>query len=593
MFISIGYRSILGPILGATIGGIAAVILLHIIQPQKEIKSFTPVDYRISIIITCLYVVSIIILYRFALYERPISHYLVFGGFAGFIAYEIATGARKARIVPQVLVLTFFTYWSTQLAFPAGMFQPDTRAGYLPVIRDGLANGVIDGDIAYLGHLIYVTETIQITGLSPRIGYFLIATLLLSSTLVIISVLDEYLFSLSDRTPLYGALFFGCMGWTLGRGLHPGKLSFFYALTLLLGIVVINQYYKFSGRERQRWAIIGLIIAPALIYGHRFSSGAALLFAATIAGFILLYPVLPSSAQMNHNYTPAIAFVSAYAIFIFGIVHSGALLSRVTGLVSSIFFPAATGGGSGGPGRYSELSIDLLLVSTGGEAILFGFGVLGAAIVLRRERWEYDLMIFWIGMLSVFLVTSLVFNAADTQPQRFYALLGVFGLNILSGIAIVYLLQSNIKFFSPRIVGTVIFAFAVLTLASPVAGIHLSIISDDVPHSRYYNTNQLTVGDHWVNTYEGSSETMLQTMPPETELPYKSDSGVTALVDTSQIEPGTRYMYTDTAADTGIFNSGGLGLGDRTLVFLELAPQPKDSVIYSNGDTSVYVKETN
>ena len=241
LFISIGYRSVIGPVLGATFGAVAAVVVLNVYHPGKSDTTRTPPDYRIPVIIACLYVFSIFAIYRFTLYEQPLSHYLVFGVFAGFIAYEIASGARRARVVPQLLILTFFTYWSVQLAFPAGMNEPDTRGSYLPSIRTALGEGIFEGQIAYLGHLIYVLETTVVTGLSPKIAYFVLATLVLTGTLLTISILDLAFPAISRQVALYGALFFGCMGWTLGRGFHPNKLNFFYALTLLVGFVAVIQ----------------------------------------------------------------------------------------------------------------------------------------------------------------------------------------------------------------------------------------------------------------------------------------------------------------------------------------------------------------
>lgn len=591
LFISIGYRSILGPIFGATLGALAAVFILHILKPEDEGITTAPPDYRIAGIITCLYVFAIFTMYRFSLYERPVAHYLVFGGFAGYIAYEIATGARKIRVIPQLLILTFFTYWSIQLAFPAGMYQTDTRSMYLPAIQNALANGTIEGLTAYLGHLVYVTENIVITGLSPQIGYFILSTLVLTGTLLMISILDRIFPAISSQVALYSALFFGCMGWTLGRGFHPGKLSFFYALTLLLGFVVVIQYITFSQQQRRSWTIVGIVVALALIFGHRFSAGAALVFLVAIAGFALLISIIPSSKAAYFHRGSAIIFVSAYGLAIMGTpIHQGPITARFVGLMSSIFFLGTPSSGRGGPGRYSELSTELLLMSTAGQAILFGLGILGAAIAIRRADWEYDLTIFWMGVLALFLLMSLVFNAAATQPQRFYSLLGLFGLNVLGGVALVYLTRSDNSLFTPRTVFVIIFVFAVLSLSSPVAGIHLSIVSDDVPHSRYYNTSQLTESNNWVNEYGGNEETILRTTPPETELPYEADSGATAIVNTSQIPSGERYVYTQSAVNTGIRHTGGLGLGDRSFVFLRLDPPRDDSIIYANGNTTIYIR---
>jgi len=591
VFVSIGYRSIYGPILGAVLGAIAAILLLHIRQPQKTILTTSPPDFRIPVIMTSLYIVSVFTIYRFVNYEQPPIHYIVFGGFAGYIAYEIATGARKRRVIPQLLALTFFTYWSVQLAFPAAMSQADTRSDYLPAIRDALTDGTIDTLFLYLGHLVYATESILITGLSAETGYFILANLILAGTVLVISILDLVLPSLSQRVCLYAALFFGCMSWTLGRGFHPSKLSFFYALTLLLGMVAIVQYKDPSQRQRNRWLILGSFVSIALLFGHQFSAGAAFIFLVGIGGYTILSLTLPTNIGSQLYPRPAIIFTIAYGIALVGNpIHTGPLLGRLTGVFTSIFLPEGTGSGGGGPGRYSELPTEILLASTSSEMILFGLGILGTAIAIRRVEWEYDLTIFWMGFLSMFLAMSLVFNAADTQPQRFYSLLGLFGLNIFAGVALTYLVQSDIVWFTPKAVGLVIFIFAVMSLASPIASFHLSMVSDDVPHNRLHETDQLNAGTDWANSFEGNSETMLRTRPKFTDLPYERDSGVTAIVNTSKIRPGYRYVYTETANNTGILDDGGLGLGDRVYVFLKLDRQPEHNVIYSNEDTTVFQK---
>ncbi len=595
LFVSIGYRAIIGPILGATIGAAAAVAVLHLYQPEETNATTSLPDYRVAVIITCLYVFAIFTIYRFTLYEQPPAHYLVFGGFAGYIGYEIACGARRLRIVPQLLILTFFTYWSVQLAFPAGMSDPDTYGKYLPAIRPALDSGTFEGQIAYLGHLIYVLETTIVTGLPPRMAYFLLATLVLTGTLLVIAVSDLALPGIPRSVALYGALFFGCMGWTLGRGFHPNKLNFFYGLTLLLGLGVIIQYANQSAQKRQVW-ILCAFVTPALVFGHRFSAGAAMVFLIAIAAFGVFASVLSGARYERLAPWSAVISASAYVLAIIGNpIHKEPLISRLTGIIESVFFPeepgTASGGGSrGGPGRYSELSFDVLFLSTAGQAILFALGIFGAAVVIRRRDWELDLNIFWTGALAMILAVSLVFNAADVQPQRFYSLLGLFGFNITAGAALLYLVKSDIRLFSARTAGLVIFVFAVLSLGSPVAGMHLAFVSDDVPHNPLYDTNQLNASGDWVNEYGGNEKTLMRTFPPRTELPYERDSGVTAVVNTTNVEAGNRYMYTQTAAESGIRATGGLGLGDRQFYFLRLYTSPADGVIYENGDTTVYQK---
>lgn len=588
-FTKIGYRAILGPVLGATVGGIVAVVILHLrpLRTHKSEKSAPP-DYRIPVIISSLFVVSTIVMYRLTSYGRPWIHYFVFGTFAGYIAYEIATGTRKRRVLPQLLVLAFFTYWSVQLAYPAGMFAADTRGDYIPLLRSAVEAGHLSSTMPAFGHLIYVLEAVQVTGMSAQLGYFLLATLVLTGTVLVISMLDRVLPAIDTREALFGALLFGCMSWTLGRGFHPNKLNFFYALTLLVGFVPLIGYVRSTATERRRWLLIGVFVAPALIYGHRFSSGAAMVFLGTIAVFALGYQFI----QKRQNYEPRYpaVFAIAYVIAILGNpVGQGTILGRGVSILSSIFAPAATGGGGGGPGRYSELSLELLLLSTGGQAILFGLGVVGAAVAIRRSEWEYDLGIVWMGTLVGLLFVSMLFNTTDVQPQRFYALLGLFGLNIFAGVALVYFKQSTSNFLSARTIGVIVFVFAVLSLGSPVAGMHLSFVGDEVPHIRLHNTNQQVAGDEWVNKYQGNESSML-TMG---ELPIELVADKTATIDISRLEPRDRYMYTQATAESGMISrSSGRGIGARQFVFLEFEPPSSEAVIYANGDTAIYLHQT-
>lgn len=589
LFIAIDYRAVIVPISGATAGALLAIFLLHIrpIEQQSSQKWSLP-DYRIAGIITSLYTISIIWMYRFSLQERPAAHYLVFGGFAGYIAYEIAAGARHRRIVPQMFVLSFFTYWSVQFAFPLGMYNADTRKAYIPAIETGLSTGFIRELLRYLGHLVYALETVLITGLSPRIGYFLLSTLLLTSTLIILASMDRVFPAISSRVALFAALFFGCMGWTLSRGFHPGKLSFYYGLTLLIGFVAVVQSLSPSPRRRRLWIIIGFIIIPALVFGHRFSAGAAMVFLVSIAIFDKISSVILHKKSRYWLDGSTGAFAVVYVLSVLGNpLHMGSLISRMTGVITSILIPVGGGGsGGGGPGRYSTLSMELLFVSTAGQAILFCLGVLGAAIAIRRADWGYDLGVFWMVVLAVLLVISLVFNAADIQPQRFYALLGLFGLNIFAGFAVVTLLKSDIRIATPHTIGIVVVIFAVVALGSPVASMHLSFISEELPHNNLHDTAQLNEGTQWSVEHIENSSSYLNTG----ELPSYKTGDQTAKVAVPQIPIGYRYAYTQSASETGVLTGGGLGLGDRNYMFLKLGHTQRDSQIYSNGGMAIYYK---
>lgn len=592
VFLSLGFRSILGPIIGAVIGAAVAVYFLHLRSiGQTNITDRAPPNPRIPVIVSSLYVFSIFAMYRLTLHTRPLVHYFVFGGFAGYIGYEIATGARSHRVIPQLVVLTFLTYWSAQLAYPAGMFNPDTPGKYFPAIRTGITNGFIEGSGTYLGHLVYALEVTIVTGLSVDISYYLLSTILLTGTIAVFSLIDRVFPSISYRVALYGALFFGCMSWTLSRGLHPGKLSFFYGLTLLLGLVIVVQFAGISAQQMRRWAIIGFFASPAITFGHRFSGGAAMVFLLSITVFVACHTWLSQGEGIHFRIDSGVAFVSGFTLLMVGLpIHQRPIIERFVGLIMSIYQPYS--GGSGGPGRFSELSQEVLLISTSSQTILFALGVLGAAIAIRRADWEYDLVFFWMAILSLLLGASLIFNARDFQPQRFYALMGLFGLNLFAGVALVRLVKTpDINWGAPAFISVIIFLFAVTSFGSPVAGMHNSFIGDQVPHNPWFTTSQLSAGNEWVDKYSGNETTILTTNPASSELPVRGQGGVRAVVNTTAIETGYRYVYTPLAVEAGIRTSGGLGLGDRRFVFLEFNPPPRDDLIYTNGETTVRVNQ--
>lgn len=583
LFLRIGYLSVVGPVLGGIAGGLIAIFALVILDTPTGSHSSskrTPVDYRIAGIFAALYVTSIFVLYRFVSYERPWAHYLIFGAYAGFVAYEIVTNASRKRVVAELLVLAFFTYWSTQFAFPAGMYGPDTKYRYVPAVQYALDTGFVSlSQLIYLGHLTYVTLATVLMGVPAELGYYLLSVLVLTGTLLIISVVDISLPAISDRVALYAALVFGCMSWTLGRGFHPNKLNFFYPLILLVGLATLGMFVH---RQRGRWLAIAAIVSPALIFGHQFSAGAALIFLLVIAGFIV---VATTGLQTEYRVAATglpLSFVAAYALAIFGNpIHQGPLLGRITGLFLSILAPVSSSGG--GPGRYSQIPLDMLLINTSSQAVVFALAVFGAAIALRKSNWELDFGITWMGALAAFLLVSLMFNSADTQPQRFYSLLGLFGLNIFAGVTLFYLQnrRRGREFgLATKAIPVIIAGFCILSLVSPVAGMHLSPYGDQIPHFKKFDRSESVAGSDWVES----------NVPEEPNVPYSVMGPSTATINRSALNHGSIYFYDDISRRTGVATEGGLSLGGRQFSFLVFNESHVDDTIYSNGGYRVYMR---
>jgi len=605
VFISVGFWSIAGPLLGVVIAAVLTLVglLYRALRGRGERSPQAtpdPLDVRIPIILACTYAVSVLVLFRYNTYARPDLMYVLFGGYTGLIGYQIARGEGRRRIVPQVLVLAFFTYWSSQFLFPAGMWDPDTHYSYVPKIQTMLATHRIPATVPrHAGHLAYGLEFTLVSGLSARISYYLLATLVLCGTVTLLAVLHNVLPSITPRVALYAALLFSIMSWMIGRGMHPNKLNFFYPLILLLGMSAIKVYQSSveTQWEHARWFSIGLVVSPAIVFGHRYSAGATLMFSLLFGVFVGLtrsvlkreYPTVPQGA--------VVPFVLVYFLQVIGNpVHQGPLLSRISDTILSVVAetnPVVGNVPLGGSGRYSQLPLDVLAVSTAAQTLLFIFAVIGAVWMFRQAEWEFDFVLFWIAGVAVLLVVALLWNSADTAPQRFYSLLGVFGFNICAGVFLYRLEWSRL--FSrwssvnvgPSAVAILLAVLAVTSLASPVADKVTSPVNEDIPHVRQFETHQRVAGDDWTGQY--TTNGTLRVVAPENTAPIRETGRVNGVINSTAIGQGTVYVYSELSARSGIISGDSETFGGRTVIFVDPPSVPGDAVVYRNGQTSVYV----
>lgn len=284
----------------------------------------------------------------------------------------------------------------------------------------------------------------------------------------------------------------------IGRGMHPNKLNFFYPLVLLLGIVAIHQHR--SARLDQptvvRWSVIGLLTTPAVVFRNHFSAGAGMIFLLVISGFALF---AIAASPVDYDVCPrhiVLLFTAVYTLSIMGSpIHQGSLLGRFSDILLSVV-QFKTGTGVGGAGRYSDLTINVLVASTATQTILFTLTALDAIWMFRQREWEYDLVIAWMGFLAVFLVISLTQNSQGTAPQRFYSYVVPFGFNICTGAYLFVLSRSTLpsNWSAPinagrLLVTALVVALAVTSLVSPVADKATSPVGDEIPHFRQFDTN--------------------------------------------------------------------------------------------------------
>ena len=611
LFVSIRYWAVVGPILGVVIGSFVAVVGIIIgyfrdAEESTETEESEPLDPRVPWILAGLYVVSMVVLFRFNTYYRPDLMYVLFGGYAGLIGYQIARGESRVRIIPQIFVLAFFTYWSSQFLFPAGMFGPDTYNGYLPAIRTSFSTFQIPSGLArYAGHLAYVIEFSHLSGLSAETAYYLLATLVLVGTVLLLGMLDRIFPAIPERVALYSALVFSVMSWMIGRGMHPNKLNFFYPVILLLGFAAVKLYQAGATQDgvRQAWLLVGVVLCPALIFGHRFSAGAGLVFLFVVALFSVLCQTVLEIEYERVPIGSPVAFVSIYVIGLLGNpLHQEPLLGRLSGLVLSVL--VSTGAtepsesasvAGGGPGRYSALPFDVLIVSTAAQLVLFTFTILGAIWVFRRRDWEYDYVLVWMVTISVFLVVTILTNSVDTAPQRFYAMLGLFGFNVCAGVFFNVLRRRSSLVFNLDVhIGRTVVVFlicclAVTSLASPIADNVTSPVADEIPDNRQFDTYQLTEGQDWIETYP--SKPVYSIVSEVSDVPIEQTGRVQAKANMSAINRSSMYSYSALTNRTGVITSGGLSLGGRNFAFVAPPNNETDDKLYANGETTVYKRK--
>ena len=591
----LGFWAFIGPVLGALIGGTLGVgNRLWGSHVDLTFQS-RPLEWRIPAIVTSCFVLSMIVMYRPVLGYRPLAHYGVLGAMAGFLAYEIYVGQSRRQILPQITVFFFLTYWSTQFIFPLGANAPDTAA-FIPAINSILETNHISSNFIYSntpGHMIYVASVVEITGLDTLNTYHALSILALVTTVILVGYLDQVVESINDRTALYASLFFGIMGFTFRRGLFPNKMNFFKPLIL---IVVITTFALAFARWAQKpYTILGIISILALVVGHTYSMGAAVMIITTIWAFNKL-----SRAGKKLDYVdsfpirPVTAFVFTGITVLMGysLTVKGSIIRRLSSITISVlafvgyYGGPATGGSSGG--RYSELSLELLFFSTAGQFILFVLGVAGISAAFRYRDWAYDVITAWIAFGIGMLALSVFINAVDIPTPRIYSLIGMFGLNIMMVVGLILVTRAFSKSRRPSAAAIIIAVFAVLSFSSPVASVTLSPVGDQVPHVRQFETAPNAATTEWVNGH--MADEYLTSQVARTKLPMQKIGSQSATIDTARIQEDAVYIYTDLARETGVISdSDSPSLGGRRYVFLEQSPQSKkDNLIYTNRESKVY-----
>lgn len=618
-----------GPAIGVVIGSVLAIALLRT-SPETsfplQVGPEAPLDWRLPASITTLYVASVFVSYRLFLHTRPPIHYVLFSGIVAFIAYQIHRGQPRTHVLSQLCIVAFTTYWSSQLAFPAGMRNQDT-----PELLEGFsqiqAAGKIIKHATRYDHTpvqpIQAVQYLEILGMNFLTVYNLIAVLALTGTIIFVGVLDRALPSISRQTALYAALFFAFMSFTLNRGHIPNKINFFMPLTIIVVLLVL--FIVFTDRDRKKWILVGLVSFTTLILGHDYSAGVTMIIVAALLGYgvsinaskVISY----TSKRTNRRYFPFALCLSLVIMFIgYALGTEGVVLQGIGSIAATMFLASGeTIASAGSTGQYAELDLELLLFATAVETFIFIFGIAGLVIILRKGRHDLDAVAFWIITGFSLIGLSLVIGAAHLPPHRIYSLLGLFGLNLTIAITL-QLLSTNHgsgkwrSIPSGAVVVVIVCTFAVFSLASPIAAMPMSPLTQEMPHDRHYETVANNHGIAWIESYgqtEGvirlhltrytEEDHLLTMIVPHREMAVVETGTKTAIINRDEIDPGTIYMYSKLGEETGIHAPVGdeaVGdertLGGREFYWLEPNPDSEyDDLIYTNGETTYYNRTTN
>ncbi|TKX86044.1 hypothetical protein EXE43_10440 [Halorubrum sp. SS5] len=588
--VSQGWWPFVGPIGGVLVGsllGFGWTISTKRISEQKTVEH---INTKFMFALVNVYVSLLFLSSHTAFRTRPIIIYVAIGIIGILFTRQIQYGSRFGIVLVQIIIVAVATYYSSQIVFPAGAYNVDTER-LIPMIQRVIATGGVDTSMFYSVtpvHQILVAILSLVTDVGVKESYIFGSLMAMGTSILVISTIVYIFQSLSQKEVLFAVLLYAMASFTLRRGLFPFKGNFFRPLILIIAIYALD----ISNSRYKRYLLIVIISFLALVTGHQYSSGMATIIVMSIAIYSVLRWVIPVDGRRinvrRHMIIPAILIVLLLSYSIYA-TESPALIKRIGGLLASIAEIGRSSGSTGG--RYTQLDPYVLAVSTIGQFILYAIGTLGIIISVQRSSLQLDRIVTWIGTVCLMLALSAFVNAFVIPTPRIHGLLALFGLNIVGGVGLAALADQygNIGISSIYII---IAVFLVFSLASPVAGASLSVVDDEVPQYRKYQTSQEQTFIQWSNAHIVGSYASMEV--PTTDVPVTIvDNGTPAqgITNTTKIPQGTLYQYNEIAAERGIRTSNQPILGGRSYAFVTVSNATiTDSQIYINGEQRVYLK---
>ena len=587
------------PVVGVLFGGVASWAAIRRLDNQELLTTFEPARNhplsfitrpRVALSVTSLYLAVTIVLYLNSLYERPSIAYPLHGVMFGYLALFIVYRNNKVLTVVQLVPVAFVTYWSAQLAFPSGTGRTVREARHPEAIFE--YGGIVPG-MSYEstpGYYILSGTFSQATGLSWLDGHLFVAVLIVASPILVLASLDRVFPSITPRVAQLGALLFATTAYTLNRGITPHRTSFFYIHTVLIGYIL---FFLLFQRYEWRYLMVGLIVVLGALVGHTFSAGApfVILLFAIPPGLVYLWTFREQADRQPLRHVSG--FIVIYGVLFFGyeisVRGAAQVFRRGTRMFLSLHSMLGLGGertpsGGGGTvgGRYSELSVDLLVQATLGEVLLFALAFGGIAVLAFSDRFDLDMLVLWIGAGFLVLFVA-VFIEQSIPAQRFYQVIATSGLTIAAAAGLSALYRAFPDRTQLGVVVLVVCVFATFSLMSPIAGATMTPLGDEIPSAPLYDTAYHESNADWNDKYIEEGD------PAFHEMPFERIDPVTAMINTSALEEGQIYKFDYHYAESGILIDAASSLGGANVVFVEWNPAvERDNQVYSNGGAKTF-----
>jgi hypothetical protein len=596
-----GWWAFLGPIAGVFMGSVLGFVFVFHLSPVNDkvatIES-KGLNNKLSFSIIFLYIASIYALHHGSMMSRPLLTYLLLSFVCLVLVVQILSENGIGASILQIIMVFAPTYYTSQIAYPAGAYNVDTER-LIPMIQSVIAQAGVDPSMFYSvtpSHQVFVSILAIVSDGNVESTYIWASLFVMTVSILGIYIVCKCIPILSKQEILFAILLYAAASFTLRRGLFPFKGNFMRPLILIASAYSLKMIWN---RFEKRYFYIVVVSFLMLVTGHQYSSGMATII---LCSFMLYAVVAKGLDSDQYSSIPTalvlslLVMVSFLSYSIYSTEHAG-IIKRIAGLLASLANIGASQGSSGG--RYTSFNFLVLLLSTVGQFILYMLGIAGIAVAIRRKSPELDSVFTWVSIAFIMLGLSAFVNAFVIPTPRVHGLLAMFGLNIFAAIGICSLRKVTNHMGTTRFnIGVshiVIIVFVVFSLASPIAGASLSIVDDQVPQYRKFDTNSEGASDAWADTY--GVENIYRMQVPASEVPIdivKSNEPARGVTAAHRLPAGSIYQYKILAAERGIRVDNQPILGGRNYAFIYLSTRSQtDDLIYSNGRNTFYINNEN